>query len=527
MVGQKVQWRSEAVQKDMTMNEGTVSRGSGEIREKGRGRLEPAPGIKDRILDIAEPRTFAHGQAVVVPGTKASSVFYVERGSVEVSYSTRKTTIVVALIGAGGFFGEIGFFDGESRVRDVKAAEDSVIRIFDRDRVMALQASDPLLYSQFVTLMAGSICAKFRRMLEEREPLTAYAASLATGQRTFATARPLPPRFFQTRDWQRMNSMVEAFKAEIFNLSHRLQLEKGSVIDPELKEQCGLMLNGFNERLQEMGSWERDKETEEYTWGFVFKEIFPYFMRSRFAERAYFKPKGYAGDFMMMEMIYNNEPDGDGKLGILVDSWCLNTKAARAVRERRRFMAELLGELVGTEPKENGGFRIMNLACGSSRELGDFLSRREVRGDIEAVCIDVDQEALEYTDRNVNGFSHWGSLRLMQDNVVKWSLGRSGHDLGQFDLIYTAGLSDYLDRRLFLALAGRCHEHLKPGGRFVIGNFGTANPNRVFMDQILHWNLIHRSGPELLDLFRETPFGERVELRAEQTGVNLFALATK
>jgi hypothetical protein len=464
---------------------------------------------------------------VVIPGSKASSVYYVEKGSMEVSYSARETTIVVALIGADNFFGEIGFFDGESRVRDVRAAEDSVIRIFDRERVMALQESDPLLYSQFVTLMAGSICAKFRRMLEEREPLTAYAASLATGQRTFTEARPLPPRFFQTRDWQRMNSMIEAFKAEIFDLSHGLQLGNGSGIDQGLRERCGRMLDGFNEHLQELDSWDRDRETEEYTWGFVFKEIFPYFMRSRFAERAYFKPKGYAGDFQMMEMIYKNEPEGDGKLGILVDSWCLNTIAARAVRGRRRLMAELLEELAGKGSKEGRRLRIMNLACGSNRELFDFLARWGRGETIEAVCIDVDQEALEYTDRCVNDFLHQASVRLMQDNVVKWSLGRTGQDLGRFDIIYSAGLCDYLDRRLFKALAGRCHEHLKPGGTFVVGNFGATNPNRVFMDQILHWNLIHRSGKDLLELFRETDFGDSVEVRAERTGVNLFALATR
>jgi len=503
------------------------STGPAEHPGTGRERMVLEAGFRGRILDISQPRTFAQGQAVVVPGSRADSVFYVEKGSVEVSYNAGETTIVVALIGADNFFGEIGFFDGESRVRDIRAAEDSVIRIFDRDQVMALQESDPLLYAQFVTLMAGSICAKFRRMLEEREPLTAYAASLATGQRTFTEARPLPPRFFQTRDWRRMNSMIEAFKAEIFDLSHRLQLENGAGIDQGLRDSCGRMLDGFNQQLQELNSWERDRETEEYTWGFVFKEIFPYFMRSRFAERAYFKPKGYAGDFQMMEMIYNNKPQGDGKLGVLVDSWCLNTIAARAVRGRRSLMAELLEELAGAGSGREGRLRIMNLACGSNRELFDFLARWGGRGAVEAVCIDVDQEALEYTDQWVNTFPHQASVRLMQDNVVKWSLGRTMHDLGRFDIIYSVGLCDYLDRRLFKALAGRCFEHLKPGGKFVVGNFGTANPNRVFMDQILHWNLIHRSTEDLRELLGGTLFGDEVELRVEKTGVNLFALATR
>ena len=59
------------------------------------------------------------------------------------------------------------------------------------------------------------------------------------------------------------------------------------------------MLAQLNGSLSEFGRLMAGSGYEEVMWGYVFKEIFPYFMRSRFAERAYFKPKGYAGDFLM------------------------------------------------------------------------------------------------------------------------------------------------------------------------------------------------------------------------------------
>jgi hypothetical protein len=250
-------------------------------------------------------------------------------------------------------------------------------------------------------------------------------------------------------------------------------------------------------------------------------------MRSRFAERAYFKPKGYAGDFKMMEMIYRKKPEGDGKLGVMVDSWCLETAAAKAVRGRRRLLRDRISSMCDEKLSSGHPVHIMNLACGSNRELFDFLSRCDYSEAIKATCVDADPQALEYTSRHVDTFPHKASIRLMNDNVVKWALGRIRHNYGPQDIIYSAGLTDYLDRRLFVAFINRCHDQLQEGGTLIIGNFGTDNPNRAFMDHILHWKLIHRSEHELRDLFDESSFGRDIELLKEEQELNLFALATK
>ena len=89
-------------------------------------------------------------------------------------------------------------------------------------------------------------------------------------------------------------------------------------------------MNELNDQLEYFEN-RSGGNVDEFVWGYVFKVIFPYHMRSRFAERAYYKPRGYAGDHVMMEMIYNQEPDGDGKVGKLIDRWFINTSAARAV----------------------------------------------------------------------------------------------------------------------------------------------------------------------------------------------------
>lgn len=489
------------------------------------GPLDDA--VLSRILNCSHKMEYGRDEAVVVGGEQSRCLYYVEKGSVEVSNTTDDTRITVALIGEGEFFGEIGFFDGRSRVRDIRATEDSIIRLFDSESVKKMQYEDPRLYNRFLTMMAQSICVKFRRVLEEREPLTAYAASLSTGGRTFQETTAVPEQYLTTPEWYLINGIVEDFKAFFFNVSHQLQQDASDEIPEEIQVKCQSVMNAFNSRLQDAQSRVAASEAAPYLWGYLFKEIFPYFMRSRFAERAYYKPRGYAGDFMMMEMIYRKEPEGDGKLGKLMDGWCLTTAPARAVRERRILLRDLLRGLSEERKEQEESICIMNLACGSNRELFDFLAACDYTNRIAAICIDADRKALEYTNQNVNVIPHAASIRLMNDNVVKWSLGRVRHHFGPQDIIYSSGLTDYLDDRLFIALVNKCHEHLKPGGTLIIGNFGNENENRVFMDHILQWKLIHRDGNELRALFARSPFGDRVKITAEANKVNLFAIATK
>ena len=490
--------------------------------------VSPIPSlILERILPLVPQEKHPAGSVVVVPGTQTKAVYYVESGSVEVLHNLQGTRIAVAIIGQGNFFGEIGFLDGISRVREIRASEESLIRTMDFDFIQALGKKDPELYAEFITFIARSICAKFRGMVEEREPLAAYAASLSAGRKFSKVSRPLPARFVETKEWLVINQIVERLKADFFDLSHRIQAEPNPEITEAETKACTEVLDRFNDDLNSFESEIQDPEIGEFAWGFMFKELFPFLMRSRMAERAYYKPKGYAGDYMMMEMLYANEPKGDGKLGLLMDSWFLNIAGARAVRARRALLSAKLAEIFTQKASNARRVRILDLACGSCREMFDFIGACPESEKIEAICMDADIAALEYTNRHVNVIPHRASVKFLQDNVVRWAVGRAGHDLELQDLVYSVGLTDYLDDRLFTALVKRCYKQLNPGGVLIVGNFGTDNPNRVLMDRVMSWSLIHRSPDQMKQLMASAGFGERVEVIAEEEGVNLFAFAQK
>jgi CRP-like cAMP-binding protein/SAM-dependent methyltransferase len=485
------------------------------------------PDLFQAVLPYARKEQCRKGQDLIVSGEQADCFYYVEEGTFEVSYTARNTPIVVAMIGAGSFFGEIGFFDQMTRTRTIRAVESATLRVFNQQSLDEIRRSDLLFYAKFMEYLLRTVCTRFRRILSDRGPLTSYAASLSTGKEHFQGLQPLPADLLGSSGWQQVSQRVEELKAALFDLAYHLQKDAGSEIDSDLLARGGAVLDSFNSELAQFIQHNLAPEHVSLMWGYVFKEVFPYFMRSRYAERAYYKPKGYAGDFMMMEWIYKQQPDGDGKLGKLIDGWILRQASCQAVRNRRELLSNLLDSLCRQRLHPGRRIQIMNLACGPARELFDLLHRCDYSRQIDALCVDIDPEALQYANHNVNTSSHQASVRFMRENVIKWAIGRATHHIQPQDIVYSSGLCDYLDQRLLTKLIRRCYDQLAPGGQLIIGNFAHTNPDRLLMDHIVYWRLIHRDKQDLIDAFSQTPFGDRVEVLTEAQGVNLFAVGTK
>jgi SAM-dependent methyltransferase len=478
------------------------------------------------VLPFAQQRFCPKGEGLIDTGEEAQSFYYVESGLFEVSYTSRETAIVVAIIGPGSILGEIGFFDKMTRTRSILASEDARVRVFNQQVMTRIQSHDPIIYAKFMELLLRSVCARFRQILSDRGPLTAYAASLSTGREQFQGLQPLPADLLGSSGWQRVNQQLEQFKAALFDISYRLQKDTGEEIPADLMADGGRILDRFQQQVRRY----EDGVAPDYiplVWGYAFKELFPYFMRSRLAEMAYYKPKGYAGDFKMMEWIYRKKPDGDGKLGRLIDGWLLRQIPPKAVRNRRQLLSGLLDRLFRERLGNERQIHVMNLACGPCRELFDLLTGCDYSERIDALCIDIDAEALHYANRYVNTEPHNASVRFMHENVIKWALGRAKHDMGPQDIIYSSGLCDYLDDHMMQRLIEQCYQQLSPGGALIVGNFTPSNPDRQFMDNIMYWRLIHRNEQDMHELFAGSSFGDRVEMVVEEQGVNLFAIAQK
>src|SRR5262245_10340399 len=91
-------------------------------------------------------------------------------------------------------------------------------------------------------------------------------------------------------------------------------------------------------------------------------ELLPYLLLTNTAERWYSKPRGYAGDFLSIHEIYQNDPQGRGRIGSVLDRCFLNLPAAVAVRNRRPLLAHEINAVVAA--KQGAQARITSLACG-------------------------------------------------------------------------------------------------------------------------------------------------------------------
>lgn len=205
-------------------------------------------------------------------------------------------------------------------------------------------------------------------------------------------------------------------------------------------------------------------------------------MEDPYTARAAFKPRGYAGDAELIDLIYDRTPpQGSSSRAVSMFTSSIAFPVAEAVRQRRDYAEQRLST-AWTEGKQ-----ICALACGHLREA-DALIGRAV-GNIVAV----DQDALSLEVVRAN---HGGTIRTEQANVIHFlrSAAKSGE---RFDLIYTLGLTDYFDARAMSLLHRLMKACLAPGGEIMLANFLPGHLAIGWMDAVMDWHLIYRDEADL------------------------------
>ncbi len=203
------------------------------------------------------------------------------------------------------------------------------------------------------------------------------------------------------------------------------------------------------------------------------------------------KPRGYAGDAELIDMIYDQQlPAETSQRGQRLFHQSMAFPTSDAVRQRRDAAEQLISGAA------RSGQRILSLACGHFRE-GDPL----IGQDLSHVTL-VDQDALSLT---VVRQRHGAAINCHQANV--FSFLRSAAARGErFDLIYTLGLTDYLDDRAMALLHRMVGAVLAPGGTFLLANFMPGHLSIGWIEAVMDWVLIYREPEELAAFARASGF---------------------
>lgn len=221
-----------------------------------------------------------------------------------------------------------------------------------------------------------------------------------------------------------------------------------------------------------------------------------------FASRCFQKPRGYAGDAVLIDYLYTrscktSESDDISPLGERIFYYTRDISAGHAVRRRRDLMAQIIDETCARVDQP----QILSVACGHLREASLSKAVKERRHG-RFVALDQDELSLQLVDREV------GSLGISSVCASIKALFRGEVAEQKFDLIYTTGLYDYLDERIGTKLTQRMFEMLNPGGRVIIANFLPGTTCSAYMDAMLDWKLIYRSDAELMNLSSTIPAAE-------------------
>jgi SAM-dependent methyltransferase len=256
------------------------------------------------------------------------------------------------------------------------------------------------------------------------------------------------------------------------------------------------------------------------------RELLPYLLLTNAGERFYSKPRGYAGDFLTIELMYQNQPTGVGRFGRLLDQCFLELPPAVAVRNRRGLLAEEITSVLAQ--KRGAVAQVTSLACGPAVELFDVFARLDDPSLLAATLIDIDLQALAFVADKRDRAKLRRQMQLINANLVYLATGKQQIALNQQDLIYSIGLIDYFDDQSVIKLLHYIYGILRPGGKVILGNFHPRNPTKALMDYILDWRLIHRTEEDMDRLFASSAFGRRcTAIRFEDQGINLFAACIK
>jgi len=259
-----------------------------------------------------------------------------------------------------------------------------------------------------------------------------------------------------------------------------------------------------------------------------------YFHDAPFIKRAFNKPLGYPGDYETMNMIYDNKHAGATLWQKAVNHlfWTLPTN--QAVRNRSHYLFEKIRQVVTENPTHP--INIMSLGCGPCKEIqlammdtADPLSRSN---EVCFYLVDQDPHALNFIHDKLGelNIKRRGKVGLNTHRISVSDFIKNPENREKFppqDLIYVAGLFDYLTDEVAELLIGILYFMLKPGGHLIIGNFSPFNPYRLAQEFALDWFLTYRDEKGLKKLVPKFLKCSSITVEDEPTHINLFLNLTR
>jgi len=468
------------------------------------------PEVLDWVVSNSTMRTVLANGILVNEGDHVYNISFVSVGLFEVTIATADGgQQKIAQFGPGALIGEMSWLEGKPASATIRAVESSAILVLDGNILDKKISADSLFAAYFYRGLAREASARLRgtnsllskaSRAEENHSATAPQVGIAEKLQSFKQLAVATDKASREKKNAGTNDREQQLMSALSDLAE--DIRNLFLPSSPIPEQQRPMLAAIAQQ-----------------------EFLPFMHLSDFWWRTYAKPRGYAGDYGTIELIYDNEPSGQGVIGPIMDRWGLDQAPSQAVRNRRGLMA---GQIKLTQKSvTNRPARILSLACGPAREIFDAFCDLQPDS-LEVTALDIDQEALALVKKKAEEKNLTGQITCAQANLIYLATGRQTLELVPQDFIYSIGLIDYFNDQFVIRLIDWVYDRLAPGGRVMLGNFHPRNPFKVFMDHILEWQLIHRDEAQMNELFQRSKFKRScTNILFEDSGINLFAECVK
>jgi extracellular factor (EF) 3-hydroxypalmitic acid methyl ester biosynthesis protein len=310
------------------------------------------------------------------------------------------------------------------------------------------------------------------------------------------------------------------------NGTTHVALEQGLLDDVYDKFNSGRINEGMNELLPGLKSRRLTSGSRE--WAKLVEVCLAHPLRNLlhqdpFTWRAFSKPRGYAGDAVLLDYMYGREegwppPEGISDLGRMIFEYTTRSAACEGVRARRGFIANLLDRL-GDEVRQPD---VLSIAAGHLREahLSSAVKRRKLG---RYVALDSDADSLKEVEHCYGRFGVEVFIspirRLLTQKVL----------IGPFDVVYSTGLFDYLQQSTAQRLTWVMFQMLRPRGRLLVANFLPGIADYGYMESYMDWKLIYRTRLEMVEISACIPQAQIRDIRifAEENQNIIFLQVTK
>lgn len=223
--------------------------------------------------------------------------------------------------------------------------------------------------------------------------------------------------------------------------------------------------------------------------------------KSVIMKRAFEKPLGYPGDYKMLDIFYDNKPISNN-IGMYFDKYFLKSPYAVAIRIRKDRLKEMLLDFISQA--KSGKIDILNIACGSCREIKELLPHLKTKASITFNCLDRDSEALKFSQDTLSGIAPKNvEFRFIKEDVMNIIKNeRITQSCDKQNLVYSIGLIDYLPDRVLKKLIYALYQRLQKDGKLILTH---KNREKTFPslppDWACDWKFVSRNKEEVTRLF--------------------------